>query len=313
MGSAGPSSDPELVRASAYLRERCLAVKRAAIVAVGRDVRGRTAAQVEHEVETGGHDLGLDAGRVRGLRLAVFSSLVINLLRRAPGSKGSPMHFIRDHRYPSDLWGRELARILRSLPCEPGAIIVDAPAGDGVITYWLIREGVRHQFQLVDISPAKTADAQKLTSWAQARGVAVWVVTADLAEAPLPGGADDVWLLVNSLFMFERADEIVQRMRPCARFVVGLFPVISHPDYLRYTSRHPEVNEHAMNETETEGFFAEHGYALRSRQDITYIPTRWIRPNVLRQALRLVISPLEHAVPKRHACYWIGVFERNRF
>lgn len=204
-----------------------------------------------------------------------------------------------------------MAQLVSALPLDSDAEVIDAPSGDGVITYWLIRQGLQRRFQLIDIAPSKTRHAEKLSVWAERRGVPVDVHTADLADIPSPPAANDVWLLVNSLFMLDRAHEIVHLMRPRTRYVIGVFPVTSHPDYQRYAASHPDVNVHEMDELETSTFFEEHGYELRSRRDITYIPTRAIRPDIARQALRLLITPLERLVPKRSPLYWIGVFERN--
>jgi len=53
------------------------------------------------------------------------------------------------------------------------------------------------------------------------------------------------------------------------------------------------------------------GYEIRHREEITFIPTRWIRPHQLRQVLRLILSPLDRFFSERDGLYWIGVFQRT--
>lgn len=220
------------------------------------------------------------------------------------------MRFVRYHRYPSDLWGKALAHILRTIDLDANAAIVDAPCGDGVIVYWLIREGIHQPFELYDLSEQKVRHAENLSTWAKARGVDAVASKCDLHELPHSAEANDVWLLINSFFMFEAFHDLVERMRPRTKYILGLFPATSDPDYQTYVQRNPGINLNEMDEAQTTSFFAAHGYELCHRQDITSIPTRFIRPHRVGQAVRLVISPFERFAPKRNGLYWIGLFRR---
>lgn len=218
---------------------------------------------------------------------------------------------LRYRRYPSYQWGEAIAEILKTIDLAPSTAILDAPCGDGVVCYWLVRAGVRGPFELYDISDGKLRHARRLATWAEKWGVRMVVEKRDLFEPPPPSSSeDDVWLLVNSLFLFERFDAVVERMRPRAKHIVGIFPNVTRPDYLSYVKRNPGFNVGEMNEVQTTSFFAAQGYELRHRREITFIPTRGIRPDFLRQGIRLVIGSLERFYPHHNGLYWVGVFRR---
>jgi hypothetical protein len=121
---------------------------------------------------------------------------------------------------------------------------------------------------------------------------------------------NDIWLLINALFMFDGFEVAVEHMRPRMKHIIGLFPVVRSSDYLDYARRHPGEVVNEMDEDRTTAFFAGLGYELRQTEYVTFVATRWIRPEALQKSMRLIIEPFERVFSRRDALYWVGLFQR---
>jgi hypothetical protein len=218
---------------------------------------------------------------------------------------------LRYYRYPYYHWAKALGKALRESDFDENATIIDAPCGDGAVSYWLMKQGIGRRYELHDLSPREARLASYLRQRPQANQAEVTVTCGDIAQIEVSGRANDTWLLINSLFLLPDIDNLVERMRPRIQTVVGLFPEITHKNYLAFTQLDPHSNIHAMDRTQTIAFFHRHGYALRTQSGANYIAHQCLRPRAIRKYYWLFLNPFEYVVPKRNACYWIGVFSRQ--
>ncbi|MGQ9662046.1 MAG: class I SAM-dependent methyltransferase [Kiritimatiellia bacterium] len=212
----------------------------------------------------------------------------------------------RYYRYPQYSWARELRLLLATLPTASTNIVVDAPCGDGIISFWLQRWLPATRFELYDLSErCIRAAAANLPA-------KVKIVRADIHELPAEPGAD-VWLLINSLYLLPNAGVLLNRMRKRMAHILGIFPYLEHRNYRCYFRRFPTLtNPSAMTDEETVRLFRRCGYKLLYRRSLTFIPFHclafpgfdWFSHrlfNLLDACFNRITSP----------CYWLALFERN--
>lgn len=206
--------------------------------------------------------------------------------------------------YPQYRWAQRLAALLpRHL--EDDTIVVDAPCGDGVMSYWLVNRGIGNRFELYDRSPELVAKASRI---ARPHGRPIAASSRDIFTLDTEGRRDDLWLLVNSLYLLPDIDRLLERMKPRFKTIAAVFPYLDRENYryyLRQDARWENVS--GMSDTETVAFFARHGYRLDHREDATFLAQfRWdVRGS------RRFLNLIDPWFRSREGNYWIGVFVRS--
>lgn len=214
------------------------------------------------------------------------------------------MALLRCAIYPHYYWARAIRNVLREHR-HPGKVtLIDAPCGEGIISYWIMRSFPDCGLELVDRDEQVLVNAKKIVPAGQ-------IIRSDLRCLDNRRG-DDIWLLINSLFLLPNPEEIVNRMHPRASLIVGIFPDLEHPNYRCFARNNPEFqNPHAMSPLETSEFFERCGYHLTQQISLTSIPYHCIRIPRLNGLLRRLFLPLEPFFSKTRGAYWLGVFERS--
>jgi len=207
--------------------------------------------------------------------------------------------------YPQYRWAKRLCALLPPYLAERETQVVDAPCGDGVVSYWLLRSGkFANAFQLFDRSAESIAQVKRFISAHPAATAAA----GDIFTIPAAEPRRDVWLLVNSLYLLPEIDRLVARMRPRFRVIIGIFPHLDRPNiryYIQRTGHDENINK--MDVAETVAFFARHGYRLEHREDVGFISQfRWSGPG-----LRRLLNLVEPFAGRRQGNYWLGVFGRD--
>ena len=220
------------------------------------------------------------------------------------------LRFWRFYRYPGQIWGAELRKIVAELPLE-NRTIIDAPCGDGGVAYWLIQAGIGKQYELYDLSERSIAVARRMQQWEKAKPIKLRIEACDILDVPAPE-ASDVWLLINSLYLLPNTDQLLRQMHNRAQTIIGIFPCTESANYQRYVSREPGRNINAMSRDETIAYFAKHGYQLKHQKEFCYAPLNYFNSKYARLAATYFLNPIERFFPRREACYWMGVFDRNQ-
>jgi hypothetical protein len=215
------------------------------------------------------------------------------------------------HRYPACQWARQIGCILRRIQVTDETTLIDAPCGDGIISYRLMLSGVGNRYELCDTSERAVARARAMFTKRFVGRREVSIQVRDIFDMPLGNRHDDVWLLVNSLFLLPDIPTLVRRMRARVKHVVGVFPHTNTADYRSYLARRPDVNTFPMNQQETIEFFAGQGYTLLESQQTSYVGLRFIRSGYIRLLASYAVNPLERFFPRTQAQYWIGAFVRD--
>lgn len=219
--------------------------------------------------------------------------------------------FTRFYRYPYFHWGKAITSLLQTADISDDAIFVDAPCGDGVVTFWGVKNGLGKSFELYDLSEKDIRRAERLKNWHRMRGKDIRVERADVHDIPIRSeSARDVWFLINSLFLLPKIDALIERMRPRIEHIVGLFPVVESRNYQCYKKRNPTINANEMSRNQILKFFAKHGYDQRGSVDASFIPHHCLQPMRLQQVARYAMNPIGNVVSRKDPCYWAGLFTR---
>jgi len=222
------------------------------------------------------------------------------------------LRFPRFYRYPYCHWGKTFISLLADADVADDANVVDAPCGDGVVTFWLVKNGVQRSFELVDLAERDVNRARRLTAWPAANACDIHVSCGDIHELPLPAGRTrDIWFLINSLFLLPNIDRLIERMRPRIEHIIGLFPDVNSRNYRCYKKRNPAMNANEMNREQIGAFFSRHGYVTKKTLDASFIPHHCIQPMRVQQVTRYALNPFGNLASKNDPCYWAGLFTRE--
>jgi hypothetical protein len=207
--------------------------------------------------------------------------------------------------YPQYHWARRLSRLLPRHLTRGETVVVDAPCGDGVISYWLRKSGkIDNPFELYDRSPQLIDRASRITSPA----APVTARACDIFDIETSERREDLWLLINSLYLLPDIDKLVTKMRPRFSTIAAVFPYLDRTNYRYYQKRADRVdNVNGMNDQETVTFLANQGYDLDHREDVTFLSLFRSR---LRGARR-IFNLLDPLASGGEGNYWIGVFVRQ--
>jgi trans-aconitate methyltransferase len=210
------------------------------------------------------------------------------------------------YRHPQYLWTAPLRQILETVLPDSDGTVIDAPCGDGIITYWLSRHSRGASFELYDRSAGSLSHVRRYQPHLS------HVVQADMDDLPTRE-ADSIWLLINSLYLLPDAGRIVERLRPRMKHVLAVFPYTDHANYRAYFRRHPgESNVSAMSRPETLAFMAAHGYEMIEASDATYLPFHRLEMGPVNVLTARLFNTVDGRLVRRlPPCYWIARFSRR--
>jgi hypothetical protein len=208
--------------------------------------------------------------------------------------------------YPQYRWARTLVRLLPRYLTDREAVVVDAPCGDGVMSHWLLKSGrIANPFELYDRSP-ELIEKASLVGGRQA--IRVRAAACDIFEIASAETRNDLWLLINSLYLLPDIHKLVAKMRPRFASIVAVFPYLDRANYRYYLRRADRCdNVSGMSDEETIDFFADHGYRLDHREDVTFLSQYRFDFRGARRIFNILDPLFAHV----QGNYWIGVFLRQ--
>ncbi len=213
---------------------------------------------------------------------------------------------LENQSYPRRAWAAAIADMISPV-LVPGATIVDAPCGGGVIAFRLARSFPGCRLELRDISGAATEAAiHRLRGRADVRRGDV----RDLDATP----GHDLWILVNSWFLLDDPDSLVRSKRVRFAHLLVLCDDVESENYRAFCARHPEfhggLNRNAQPVDELIARVEGTGYRLIHSRPLGFIPLHARNESL---AASLLFSACEGVARRRGARpgYWAGLFERT--
>lgn len=221
--------------------------------------------------------------------------------------------FLRYYTYPGYLWAKEIHSLLPAL-IPNSSVILDAPCGDGIISYWLIKYHIKsNSFELYDISKKAIEKARHLII-SQDTKIAknIKICRQDVFQIESKNKSEDTWLLINSLYCLPNIDELIDKFYDRIKFIIGIFPYIDHKNHKCFFRQFPNFkNISEMNDVGTINFFKKHNYNLIEKKDITFISYFCFRNKYIFRIVSPILNIVDKFAHKQKGSYWIGVFERN--
>lgn len=171
------------------------------------------------------------------------------------------------HKYPQNLWAREIIRRLQKLNVSDDAAFVDAPCGNGIIAYFVKKAFPERKVWAFDL------DENLLKSpYLQEGSLFPISKKADVFQEKV-GGSDNVWLLVNSLYCLPDKERLLELNKSQFRHIICIVPDKDASNFKYFTHRNPEFgNPSLMGINETIEFFKEQDYRLLENKGMTRLP-----------------------------------------
>ena len=156
-------------------------------------------------------------------------------------------NFLFYYRYPQNLWAKKIFKVISKLHFNEKIKIIDAPCGDGIITYWL-KKKLQNEFELYDISEEQIKIAQERLDLS-------CIYKCDISNLKLDNKYSNIWLLINSLYLLNDVKQIILNNKSID-YIIGVFPNIREMNYHCYkTSINSKINTNEMDIDETISFF----------------------------------------------------------
>lgn len=208
-------------------------------------------------------------------------------------------------RYPQRGWACTIALWMRELSLTDRRY-VDAPCGDGIVSYWLARELHEARIEARDLSSQATALA--------AMGLCPWRTRVQVQQGAIcdlaTDSGNDVWLLINSLFLLPDPYGEIARLRLRFEYIVIVIPDIHARNYELYMRRsNAQRNPHALEPSMLNRKLSDLGYAeQRSTYLSPYASYAFDQPGLRRLAPPLLA--LMDPGPVSKGNYWLGLYRR---
>ena len=131
------------------------------------------------------------------------------------------------HKYPQNLWVREILNILKSdkINLSKDSIVFDAPCGNGIIGSLIFKELKKIKIELLD------NDSVLIKSvYTEIKDSDFKVLVGDIFEYS-PEGRDNIWLLINSLYCLPKSTELITSKKDSMKYIIGVFPDIHSKNF----------------------------------------------------------------------------------
>ena len=205
------------------------------------------------------------------------------------------------YKYPQYLWAKEIYSIIEEHDILNNRKIIDAPSGNGIISYWLYKNYNIKDIELVDNNLQRLGAAKKYMP-------SLKISCKDILEINCIDRNDDIWLLINSLYCLEGGDKIISSLKNRFKYIIGIFPYIDHKNYKSFVKKNPDFHiPLELNENDTIDLFAKFGYKLLFKKDITHIPFHNFNYEIIKKSFNI----LDKYFKSLSGAYWISLFKRT--
>lgn len=203
--------------------------------------------------------------------------------------------------YPQYLWAKEVYIILQKYNLLGRRTLIDAPCGNGVISYWLHKKFNINRIELIDNSEKQIGIAKKYLP-------SMDISCEDILKLGSNSNEDDIWLFINSLYCLNDGELIINHMKKRSEYIIGIFPHIDHMNYKIFFEKNPNFkNPTELNVSDTISLFNSSGYDLLCKKSITHFP--FYKYNY--RGSRIVFNLFDKLFSGRKGAYWISLFKRR--
>ena len=175
--------------------------------------------------------------------------------------------FLLRYNYPQFLFGKQIVRFVKR-HVKDCKLIIDCPCGNGEIA------GHLSQLNMVniigaDISEDAIKNAQENFHDQNIRFIAKGIDTVLKTDLNY-----DVFCIVNSLFLFDEADKILQNlkqsMKPGKSKLIVIIPNTEGQNFQWFQNKFPGQNKFQINKHEIDNYFTSRGFKIEKVKSLAY-------------------------------------------
>lgn len=213
--------------------------------------------------------------------------------------------YIYYFRYPQVNWSFAIIDIIKRYKLE-NSFFYDAPCGDGIISFWIKVLYKKSKVYLIDLSEQSLSIAKKYLP-------SLFITNSSLESVKISTPSkENVWLMVNSLYLLKNANKIIQNNGQSCEYIIGIFPYITSENYEVFKKNNPSINDNEMNKEETISFFNKNGFLLIEEKELTKIAQYKFSDNkLLYIILKRAFVLLDFFLFSQKSHYWLGLFKKT--
>ncbi|HEY1047209.1 MAG TPA: class I SAM-dependent methyltransferase [Bacteroidia bacterium] len=171
-------------------------------------------------------------------------------------------HFTQ--KYPQNIWSIKINKMLSGKKFD---LVVDAPCGNGIISYLSAKQFPNIQFLAVDID-----EKQLSSNFLKNKPLNLNSRLDDIFQLKINNG-NNAWLFVNSLYCLPEKERLMENFSIQFNSIFAVFPDIESSNYKYFTKKNKDFeNPSAMTILDTIQFFEKYGFKLIRKQAVTSIP-----------------------------------------
>jgi len=207
-------------------------------------------------------------------------------------------------KYPQRGWAQVIEDLIKNHNLDID-YVVDAPCGNGIITYFLADKFKNLNFLCSDLNVSSVSYASKniVNSNVEIKCSNIF----DLSFSSEKG----LFLLINSLFLLPETDKLLDFIRLNNSYMIGIFPYVERDNFQAFVRKRPDY-EHTYLPTQDELItkLEAHGFSLMEKKDISYVHHHKYPklPYVYNMFLKL-LTLFTFSFRQKKSAYWIGLFK----
>lgn len=189
--------------------------------------------------------------------------------------------------------------------------IVDCPCGEGYISYHIAEQFPGSQVRGIDIDEGFIRNAQgyRLNNLAFEQ--------ADIHTFLENCQPFDLYLLINSIFLLPRPEEILReihdKLNANGRLIV-VIPNVASINFKNFQKMEPELNKLILGREEAAGYFQQYGFNVEKTEGAAYVP--YIGNRLLNRlwkfkGLYIYLFDSINKMLGRKPCYWGFVLSKK--
>ena len=171
--------------------------------------------------------------------------------------------------YPQYVFSKEIKRLLKTRKVNYPRSIIDCPCGSGITTYNLAKWFPKDKFYGVDLDLEAINSAQSSFKFPNLQ-----FEHNDIFDFLETAQKVDVICLINSLFLFENPQKLLEKLKE--KIVHGgkmfvIIPNIEGKNFNIFQEKYPEVNKFTIKNLEIDAFFEHLDFQVHSVTPICFV------------------------------------------
>ena len=213
-----------------------------------------------------------------------------------------------NYKYPQYLWSKELIIAICELDLDI-SYFVDAPCGNGTISYWLQKKFITSWFHLRDIDKVSINYARQLE-----KNKNVQVSLGDIYDLPSISDNDTtMFLLINSLFLLPDTEKLLSLIKSSSNYSAIILPHIEHENFKAFFKKRPNYPLHYHDNMEkVDKLFSDNGfYRIYSKEICNISHHKLPKFPIIYNILLKLCNIIEPKLPKNNPAYYLLVYRHD--